>query len=193
MPRSPGARSPGSIIQLHIALREIAPPIWRRVLVRDTTTLAKLHAIIQDVMGWENYHLYRFTIGTSDFEAPDPEATGQDATRTKLKDLRLRTGDSFEYVYDFGDDWQHVVTVENYLRAEADHFYPWCTGGARNCPPEDCGGPYRYAEVLQILQDPEDPEYGELAEWLRDDFQPEAFDLRTTNRILMLAFSRGAV
>ncbi|MCI0355920.1 MAG: plasmid pRiA4b ORF-3 family protein [Acidobacteria bacterium] len=176
-----------------MALREVEPPIWRRVLVRDTTTLAKLHAIIQDVMGWQNYHLYQFTVGDDEFEAPDPEATGDDATQTKLKDLQLRPGDSFGYLYDFGDDWQHVVTVEEYLRADPEQSYPYCTGGARNCPPEDSGGPHRYAEVLQILQNPEDPEYAELADWLGDGFHPEAFDVRTTNRILMLAFQRGAV
>ena len=181
----------GSIFQLRIALRDIAPPVWRRVLVRSTATLAELHAILQDVMGWQNYHLWEFTIGTDQYEAPDPEATGRDASKVKLKDLNIEVGDTFEYVYDPGDDWQHDIVLEDRLAAEPDLAYPVCTGGARACPPEDCGGPHRYAEVLEIMQKPEHPDFRETGEWLGEGFHPEAFDRRITNRVLMLAFGGG--
>lgn len=189
MPKTP--RPPGSIYQLKVTLRGINPPIWRRLLVRSTTTLAKLHEIIQDTMGWQNYHLYQFAIGPVEYEAPDPEATGRDTTKAKLRDLPLEIGDVFEYVYDFGDDWQHDIVVEERLRAD-QQFYPVCTGGARACPPEDSGGPHHYAEVLQIMRNPEHPDFEETMAWLGDDFDPEMFDLRATNRILMLAFGKGA-
>ncbi len=191
MPKAPKTPAPGNIWQLRIVLREIDPPVWRRVLVRSTTTLAELHAILQDVMGWQNYHLWEFIIGSNHYEAPDPDATGRDATKVKIKDLNLEIGDTFEYVYDPGDDWEHDIVVEDRLAAEPDQAYPACTGGARACPPEDAGGPHRYAEILEIMQNPEHPEFRETADWLADSFHPEAFDLRTTNRILMLAFGGG--
>jgi len=193
MVKSAKPSAPGSIYQLRVSVRETAPPIWRRILVRGTTNLEKLHRIIQDAMGWQNYHLWEFVIRGEHYEAADPEATGHDAAKVKLTQLQLEVGESFEYVYDPGDDWQHEVVLEERLRADPEQFYPACTAGARACPPEDVGGPWRYGEVLEIIKHPKHPEYGESKEWLGDDFQPEAFDLRSTNRILMLAFGRGAV
>jgi Plasmid pRiA4b ORF-3-like protein len=183
----------GSICQLKVTLRDVAPPIWRRLLVRNTTSLATLHAIIQEAMGWQNYHLWEFVVGSGHYEAPDPEATGRDATKVKLKDLPLAVGRSFDYVYDPGDDWQHEIVLEDRLPADSDRFYPACTGGARACPPEDSGGVGQYAEILRIMQSAEDPEFRQTMEWLGEGFHPEVFDLRATNRILMLAFGHGAV
>lgn len=192
MQKSPQRHSSKSILQLRVTLRDVEPPIWRRLLVSDSTTLTTFHAILQDTMGWENYHLYQFTVAGADYEAPDPEATGRDASQIKLKDLPLKIGSTFEYIYDFGDDWYHDIVLEDRLAVEPDLFYPQCIGGARACPPEDCGGPWRYTEVLEILHNPEHPEFQELTGWI-GDFQPEAFDIRLINRILMLAFARGAV
>ena len=188
-PRSSAA----SIYQLRITLQEIQPPIWRQLLVPGTTTLAELHAIIQDAMGWQNYHLYEFTIRNERFEQPDPEAEGKDATRVKLKDLSLEVGDTFEYVYDFGDDWHHEVILEGRVHADPEADYPLCMDGARACPPEDCGGPGGYTELLRVLGNPEDPEYAESTQWVGKHFHPECFDLKAANRILMLAYGRGAV
>jgi hypothetical protein len=191
--RPSSGSSSGAVCQLKITLQDIEPEIWRRVLIRRTTSLARLHEIIQETMGWQNYHLYEFSIRGERFEAPDPEAIGKDATAAKLKDLRLEMGESFQYTYDFGDDWCHEILLEDYLPAEQNRLYPACIGGARACPPEDSGGAGRYAELLQILQNPEDPDFADMMAWVGDDFNPEAFDVQATNRILMLAFGRRAV
>ena len=191
MSRTPKKPARDGIWQLRIVLRDVSPPVWRRIQVRSATTLAELHAIVQDVMGWQNYHLWEFIIGPNHYEAPDPEASGHDATTVKLKDLDVDIGSSFDYVYDPGDDWQHEVVVEDRLAPQPDVSYPVCTGGARACPPEDSGGPHRYGEILEILQNPAHPDFSELSEWLAEGFQPETFDLRATNRILMLAFGGG--
>jgi len=193
MVRSTKPSSSGTILQLKVSLRETDPPVWRRILIRDTTTLEKLHALIQDTMGWQNYHLWEFVVRGEHYEAADPEATGRDAAKMKLKDLPLETGESFEYVYDPGDDWQHEIVLETRLRVDPEQFYPACTAGARACPLEDSGGPWRYAEILEILANPKHPEYPEIKGWIGNDFHPEAFDLRATNRILRLAFGRGVV
>jgi len=187
------ARSPGSIYQLRISLKETEPEIWRRVLVRGSTSLHKLHLVIQDVMGWTNSHLYEFEIRGERFEAPDPEAEGQDSTRAKLDGFGLELNDAFLYTYDFGDYWQHVLLVEARLRAERGRFYPYCVAGERACPPEDCGGVGMFAELLAVLANPTDPQYSELLEWVDPDYDPAAFDVRPVNRNLGLAHRRGAV
>src|SRR5262249_32240889 len=60
--RAPSSRS-GDVLQLKITLMDIHPPVWRRIQVPATTTLAKLHALIQVVMPWTNSHMHEFTIG----------------------------------------------------------------------------------------------------------------------------------
>ena len=46
-----------SIVSLKVTLRDIKPPIWRRLLVPGTMTLGDLHQAIQAAMGWDNDHL----------------------------------------------------------------------------------------------------------------------------------------
>jgi hypothetical protein len=187
------ARSAGSIYQLRISLEETEPEIWRRVLVRDGTSLDELHLVIQDVMGWSNSHLYEFEIRGGRFEAPESEAEGQDSSRTKLKDFGLEISDAFVYTYDFGDDWRHVLVLEAQIRAERGRFYPCCVAGERACPPEDCGGVGMFAELLAGLADPSEPRYSELLDWVDPGYDPAAFDVRPVNRNLELAHRRGAV
>jgi len=74
--------------------------------------------------------------------------------------------------------------VEKILPLQTDMHSPLCLAGKRACPPEDCGGIWGYAELLEVLQDPEHPEYEERLEWLGDSFDPEAFDLDEVNQIL---------
>lgn len=186
--RTSSRRRAGSIYQLRVTLRGIDPPVWRRLLVPSATTLAQLHAIIQDAMGWQNYHLYRFTVGEGHFEAADPEAEGSDAAGTSLEGLLLKVGDVFEYLYDFGDDWHHEVVFEERVRPEPEVTYPLCADGARACPLENCGGPRGYVELLRALRTPQAPEYAETLRWVGNHFHPECFDLRATNRVLMLAY-----
>ena len=90
---------------------------------------------------------------------------------------------SFEYVYDFGDDWRHKVELEAVLPTEREMSYPRCLKGKRACPPEDCGGPWGYQELLQVLSDPKQEGYLEMKEWVESmkegTFDPEAFDPST--------------
>ena len=62
--------------------------------------------------------------------------------------------------------------------------YPVCTDGSRACPPEDCGGPWGYAELLEIIHDPNHEEYLDRLEWVGEGFDPEAFDLDQVNNRL---------
>ncbi len=62
--------------QLRIELHEVKPLVWRRVLVPENVTLAKLHTILQGAMGWHGGHLHEYQIGRLHYGIPDddPEA-----------------------------------------------------------------------------------------------------------------------
>ncbi len=164
--------------QLKVTLRDIKPPIWRRVLVDGSATLDEVHDVIQAAFGWWNSHLHEFRIGGRDYGAPDPDwdmSQVLDETRYRLDKLAAE-GDKFRYVYDFGDDWDHDVHVEKVLaRSEVDEV-PACIAGRRACPPEDCGGTWGYEEFLVAIADPSHERHAELVEWNGGDFDPEAFD-----------------
>ena len=81
----------------------------------------------------------------------------------------------FRYEYDFGDDWQHQVVVEEHLPHPRRAHLRGVPGGPRSCPPEDCGGAYGYADMLEAISDPKHEEFDEYTEWLGEDFDPEEF------------------
>lgn len=147
------------IALLRIELIDIEPLIWRRVAVRTSTNLQTLHRIIQAAMGWLDYHLWEFTIGEVTYGLPDPDGDDwghevRPASKTKLAKV-LQTGiDSFEYVYDMGDDWQHRIFIEGVQAAEPGKLYPTFLGGERRCPPEDCGSIPGYYDFLDAIAAP---------------------------------------
>ena len=75
---------PVEIYQIKVTLRDSQPLIWRRIQVRSDITLAKLHRILQCVMGWEDAHLHRFVIQGECYGVPDEE----DVESRKTKDER---------------------------------------------------------------------------------------------------------
>ncbi len=202
------------LYQFKITLKETKPPIWRKIQVPSSYTFWDLHVAIQDVMGWQDYHLHEFQIkdlnGTKVFVGiPTDDDMMADfmedhkvlpGWKHKLSKFLSITEPSFLYVYDFGDDWQHTIKLEKVLPAEEGVTYPRCIGGKRNSPPEDCGGPWGYENLLEVLSDPGNAEYEEMKEWADSmkggPFDPEAFN---PNRVLFenprerfeIAFSQG--
>jgi hypothetical protein len=173
--------------RLRITLEHIEPAIWREVVVPGAITLAKLHTVIQICMGWENYHIYLFEAGRLQYGEGTAEWSdfGQrvmNAKRTLLEDVAPRKGATFLYTYDMGDGWSHKIRVGEVKEGTPEKIR--CLAGARSCPPEDCGGPYGYQELLEIIFDPKHPEHQERKEWLGDGFEPEAFDPEAVNRRL---------
>ena len=132
MPEPLRAPSP-PVYQLRVVLRGISPLIWRRLLVRSDTTLARLHDILQVAFGWDDVHLHRFKVRGRELDAVD-------GPQVRLSDFGLRPTERFVYDYDFCDLWRHDVRVEQILDVEPGRTYPVCTGGRRAGPPEDCGG-----------------------------------------------------
>ncbi len=177
--------SGSKIYQLKVTLRSIRPPIWRRIQVRGRTTLALLHDILQATIGWTNTHLHQFDVGGVCFGVPDPEwpSTIRNERGVRLHDI-AEQGSRFRYDYDFGDGWEHDIIVEKILPPERDAAYPVCLKGKRSSPPEDCGGPWGYKELLRILGDPSHPEHEERLEWAGPYFHPEQFELDVVNELL---------
>ena len=177
------------VYQIKVSLRGAKPPIWRRLLVRDNTSLHGLHQIIQDAMGWQNCHLYHFDTGETRYTEYFDDGFINDnevpASSTRLGDLKLRKGDTVWYLYDFGDDWLHEIRVEEICPTERDSKYPRCLAGRRACPPEDCGGIYGYDRMLSVLRSRANPERQEYLEWLGQDWDPDAFDPEATDTLIL--------
>jgi hypothetical protein len=169
---------------LHVRLADIEPAIWRRVTVPGTRTLHALHGVLQAAMGWEDYHLYKFEIGDTRYEPPDPEDRDPavpDPRAVTLDEVALEQGSRFQYTYDFGDDWHHDLTVEGAVPLPREALLPFCLGGARACPPEDCGGVGGYDELVAALRRPKSGAAREYREWLGRVYDPEELDLAAIN------------
>jgi len=174
------------VYQFKITLRDIKPPIWRRIQVPETYTFWDLHVAIQDAMGWSDYHLH-------EFEMVDP-STGlkvnigmpdEDFGREILLGWKQKIADYFsvenrsaDYTYDFGDNWEHIIKLEKILPRDKNVDYPICIAGKRACPPEDCGGIWGYENFLEIINDPDNEEYQDMIEWVGGEFDPEHFDVK---------------
>jgi hypothetical protein len=178
------------LFQFKVTLLESKPPIWRRIQVKDSS-LDKLHERIQTAMGWTNSHLHQFEIDGE--RCGDPELLDDgvedfgcvDSTVTKISEIIPKDGKrcQFLYEYDFGDGWEHEVLFEGCLKAEKGGRYPLCVEGERNCPPEDVGGVWGYAEFLEAIGDPEHEQHDEFVEWA-GDFDPEVFDAGETTKAM---------
>jgi hypothetical protein len=182
--------SSDEIYQLKITLKGSKPPIWRRVQTPASTTLQRVHAIIQQSMRWYNSHLHEFHV--EDMLVGDPEqlcgwGMGEepevvDEADITLADFKLREGAKFEYVYDFGDDWQHQILLEKKLERERNTHYPICIKAVKAGPPEDVGGIWGYYNMLEALDDPEHPEHEEFSEWLSGEgWEPDEVSLEGIN------------
>lgn len=183
------AKRKPKLLQLKIALDEIQPEIWRRVLVPTDLTLHDFHRVIQLLFDWYDYHLYSFTIAATTYEVPDPEAeyVSEDSTRIRLRDLQLSVGNHFTYLYDFGDDWVHTIQVEPAPQRADLGRLPYVMGGQRAGPPEDCGGVAGFQRFLEALADPDDPEHEDYRSWVGPDYDPEAFDIRAIRHAVLLS------
>lgn len=173
----------GDVLELHVSLRDITPPIWRRLRVPAHLTLGDLHQVLQVAFGWKSSHLHDFAVGHIRFGVADPEDQlfCVDEHAAPLGAV-VRTGTKLEYRYDFGDDWVHDIKVERV--AEGGGELVVCTEGARACPPEDCGGVPGYEHLLEVLANPRDPEHREMKQWVGRAYDPEKFDLGAVNKKL---------
>lgn len=176
------------ILQLRIELKDVNPPVWRRVLVEDGISFHKLHKIIQAAVGWFECHLYEFRVGKSYItvitDDMDEDADIEDSRELTLRRLSFKEGARFTYMYDFGDEWLHEVHVEKILEPAEGAVYPYCIDGSGNCPPEDVGGPWGYEDFLDAIRDPAHPQHKDCMEKVGGSFDPDGFKLTDANERL---------
>ena len=152
----------------------------------DNYTFWDLHVAIQDVMGWWDAHLHAFRmlnpekgieeeIGIPDEDFADPEHMILAGWKQKVSKYFSAQNDKALYIYDFGDYWEHELKLEKIIARDKQKDYPVCVAGRRACPPEDCGGPPGYADVVEVLSDPEHDAYESILEWVGGKFDPEHF------------------
>lgn len=186
------------MIRLRIELQNIAPLIWREIVVPASTTLDVLHEVIQGAMAWQDSHLQEFEIKGKRYQAPEfPEEDWEydedflSQREFKLSDL-VGQGDEFIYTYDFGDNWRHKITVveKRKIDGSPDTVFPCCLDGERACPPEDCGGPYRYEDFIEELTNPKHPAHEATLEWA-GAFDPEIFSVAQANAFVGAMYMWG--
>lgn len=174
------AAARGRAHQLKVTLKGTKPPIWRRIVVDGGQTLDHLHEVIQASFGWWNSHLHEFRIDGIDYGIPHEDDWSPVADERRVSiDQTLAGARKINYVYDFGDNWDHTLTIERTFQADAHDrptTVPDCIDGRRACPPEDSGGPWGYANLLAILADPSHPEHADRLEWHGGPIDPDAFD-----------------
>ncbi|MFD9420124.1 hypothetical protein ACFWC9_36305 [Streptomyces goshikiensis] len=188
--RRDGKTAP-SELQLKIVLHGTRPPLWRRLVLPSDTSLGTLHDAIQVAFGWHGGHLHLFTDEFGRGYGDAARLTGidlgfgdevGDEDATALGDVLAEEKARLRYVYDFGDDWEHGITLEKTLpRPVGAERAVRCVGGRRaDVPAEDIGGVWGLAEVLEFLDTPDgagDGPYGELVAELRAaGYDPAAFD-----------------
>jgi hypothetical protein len=189
---------PRAAYVLRVGIEGSSPRIWRKLRVPGDYTLGDLHAAIQLAFGWTNSHLHAFTIDTAEYGPPEIDDTrglelfdGDVVSEDNvcLDELKLREKQSFSYLYDFGDDWAHKVTVSKIIpiKEDADLIRPVCLGGKYAGPLEDVGGIWGYSNMLEALKDPEHPDHGEMLEWA-GEYNSEYFNLDEINQALDKAF-----
>lgn len=180
--------------QLKVELMDSTPPIWRELIISNAFTLNDLHQTIQTVMGWTNSHLHQFLTKKARYGMVDHDSGMEwdddllDENKFKIKDLLKKEGDCILYEYDFGDSWEHKITLKKIIPHETDQPLPFCLKGKRSCPPEDIGGVWGYSDFLEKWGDENHPEHEEILEWVEDDFNPESFKKTEINKILRQLF-----
>jgi hypothetical protein len=169
----PGGMIANSIARLQVTLDDVKPLVRRRIDVPLTIRLDRLHLVFQAAMGWTNSHLYEIRARDVGWGLPDPDwGDGPlDARKTRLIDvLEDVGGKTLKYLYDFGDGWEHTVKIQRITAGIPGIEYPFLIDVVGRCPPEDVGGPWGYAELLEAIIDPKHERHFECVEWIGQPF-----------------------
>lgn len=179
--------------QLRIELCHFEPAIYRDVLVDPATPLPKLHTLIQTAMGWDDEHLHGFALPLKKesyyrvpvsrrYEMPDLDIGDEPANneaRYKLQDLLKAPKDKLLYLYDFGDDWEHIITLKAVV--ETDAPLPQLLKAQNGCPPENCGGPFGAEHWASVWHDKTHEDH-EVAQEIFGKHEPGWLDLEALQK-----------
>lgn len=190
--RLPSVDSDASqVYSIRISLVGSKPPVWRRVQVRSLT-LEMLHHVIQLSMGWQDSHLHGFDVW--DVRVPLVEdGASIDERGISIAQLQAAGIKKFSYIYDFGDDWKHTISIEREFVATTDVVFPQCVAGKGTCPLEDVGGVRNWSRLLTALQHAgpgQDSEIELLLDRVGKGYIPPAFDVEKATARLQRAFNK---
>ena len=182
------------------------PPIWRKVKVNESMTFGDFHLVIQILFGWTDSHLFEFTpkgwgscprITFSFDEEYEPDESFSEpetfpygelyrADEIRLNDYFKKVKQKIVYIYDFGDDWRHIVELVDI--ADDAVLLPVCLAGKGSHLEEDCGGIGGFYNMVEAVNNPKHPEHNEYREWLGmkrgEKWDLNFFDLEETNEVL---------
>jgi hypothetical protein len=162
------------------------PRIWRRLIVRETMWLSRLHDTIQVAFEWFDYQTHVFTVDEQRYGNPfrKDDVLIEDDRDVSLQDLDLGARDKMMYSYHFGEGWEVEIRVEKTITVEKGVHYPLCAGGERAGPPEDCGGLDAFHDMLACIKEPNTDLGREWLEWLGPVYDPEVCDVAKINKSL---------
>jgi hypothetical protein len=174
------------LCQLHLKVTGCRPLIWRRLLVKESMWLSRLHDTIQVAFDWYDYQTHLFTFGDLRFGNPfkRDELVIEDDRDVTLADVGLDGRGHFSYSYNFDDGWQVEIAIEALAPAKKGTYYPACVAGERSGPPEDCGGPEAHHDMLACIKEPHTDLGREWMEWLGPGYDPDLFDQAKVNKAL---------
>jgi hypothetical protein len=183
---APGRDSIGRVsikttsLRIKATLKDVAPEVTRWIAVPLAIRLDRLHLVLQAAFGWTNTHLYLFDAAGGRWGEPDPDGFNDDigdASKTRLYDIVRDTGaKTIHYIYDFGDNWDHVIKIEKWIENSGTEGLPFLIDAKGRCPPEDVGGPPGYGAFLAAMADPAHPEHAAMRTWIGGDFNPAVFN-----------------
>lgn len=183
--KGPGAKKPvEKAFFLRLQVMGCTPRVWRRLLVRETLWLTRLHDCIQVAFDWYDYQTHVFTVDDVRFGNParKDEAPVEDDRDVTLVDLELGSRARLLYEYNFGEGWQVEIRVEKVIPVEKGVTYPHCSAGERAGPPEDCGGLEAFHDMLACIKEPNTDLGREWLEWLGPNYDPALCDLDKINK-----------
>ncbi len=163
------------VYQIKCKLLHTKPVICRTLLLDSNTTFYELHHILQNSMGWFNYHLFSFRYHDYWLELPSIEDEIDnrlskfqkiDPRTITLNEFFISPKSKIIYTYDFGDSWDHEIELQKIVVPDVSIELPYCIKGMYACPPEDCGSIPGYYNLIEIMKNPKHPEYKEYVAWL---------------------------
>jgi yecA family protein len=200
-------RKPASeVLELEVEL--LGTRVKRTITIPIHFSLGDLHLALQIAVGWSNYHLHEFVVDGKHYSDPEEQEEEElDAGYRVYDEGNQQVGkifdraDTITYVYDYGDQWEHRVTLLRRIAIEeseqpfTDRRVPRVTTAKNNCPPEDIGGIGGFKEFLELVKEIRKEESGKEEEdqslSFAQRYDPKAFDLQYANTLFQGAFIVG--
>ncbi|MGI2327609.1 plasmid pRiA4b ORF-3 family protein [Planococcus sp. YIM B11945] len=173
---------------LTIQMIDMEPPVWRRIVLPAGVTFQRLHAVIQNVTNFQSeymdfpQHFHEFRLPEENLLITNEPDIYEKAKKKKTVmvrkpqstkiDVFLEKYGRLEYRYDFGDNWEFEIQLEEIV--DDFHFgYPVLLDGAGDAPPEDVGGVHGFRHMLAVLADKTHSDHEHMLWWSKEQrFRP---------------------